>query len=98
MLMEIQTHILTVVKELMMKINLKMVISLEYQNLFLQKAIFQIGLKKLLWLKKLKTLCRGHILLVILKANKLLDLLRKMIAKSKSKRVYCWKSNEEKSR
>ena len=46
--MEIQTNILTVVKELMMKINLKLVISLEYQNLFLQKAIFQIGLKKLL--------------------------------------------------
>ena len=85
--MEIQTNILTVVKELMMKINLKLVISLEYQNLFLQKAIFQIGLKKLLWLKKLKTLCRGHILLLILNANKLLDLLRKMIAKSKSKRV-----------
>ena len=48
MLMEIQTHILTVVKELMMKIDLKMVISLEYQNLFLQKGIFQIGVKKLL--------------------------------------------------
>ena len=36
----------------------KLVILLEYQNIktFLQKAMFQIGLKKLLWLKKLKPL------------------------------------------
>ena len=36
----------------------KLVILLEYQNIktFLQKAMFQIGLKKLLWLKKLKSL------------------------------------------
>ena len=43
-------------------------ILLEYQNIktFLQKAMYQIGLKKLLWLKKLKTLCHGHMLLMIL--------------------------------
>ena len=35
--------------------------------------MFQIGLKKFLLLKKLKTLCRGHLLLVILKAKKLLE-------------------------
>ena len=37
-------------------------IQLEYQNIetFLQKAMFQIGLKKILWLKKLKALFRGH--------------------------------------
>ena len=48
---------------------------LEYQNkkVFLQKAMFQIGLKKFLWLKKLKVLCHGHMLLVILKAKKLLE-------------------------
>ena len=47
-------------------LNLKLVILLEYQNIktFLQKAMFQIGLKKFLWLKKLKTLCCGHILLM----------------------------------
>ena len=50
-------------------------ILLEYQNVkgFLQKAMFQIGLKKFLWLKTLKTLCCGHMLLVILKAKKLLE-------------------------
>ena len=37
-------------------LNLKLVIMLEYQNIkmFLQKAMFQICLKKFLWLKKLK--------------------------------------------
>ena len=40
---------------------------------FLQNAMFQIGLNKFLKLKMLKTLCRGHILLVILKAKKLLE-------------------------
>ena len=36
-------------------------IMLQYQNIkiFLQKAIFQIDLKKLWWLKKLKILYRG---------------------------------------
>ena len=51
-----QTHILTLVKKLIMKIlNLKLVIMLGYQNIktFLQKAIFQIGLKKFL-IKKVK--------------------------------------------
>ena len=74
----------------MMKIlNLKLVILLEYQNIktFLQKAMFQIGLKKLLLLQKLKALCRGHILLVILQAKKLLEPLKKKIAKNESKRV-----------
>ena len=35
--------------------------------------MIQIGLKKLLWLKKLKILCCGHILLMILKAKRLLE-------------------------
>ena len=48
---------------------------LEYQNIktFLQKAIFQTGLKNFWRLKKLKTLFRGNMLLLILKANKLLE-------------------------
>ena len=47
-------------------INLKLVILLEHQNrkTILQKAIFQIGLKKFWRLKKLKALCRGHMSLV----------------------------------
>ena len=42
---------------------------IEYQNikLLLEKVTFQIGLKKFLLLKKLKILCRGHLLLVIIK-------------------------------
>ena len=48
-------------------------ILLEYQNIniFLQKVTLQIGLKKFLWLKKLKTMCHEHMLLMILKAKKL---------------------------
>ena len=62
--MQNEAHILTLVKELMTKIvNLKLMIFLEYQNIktFLQKAMFQIGLKKFLRLKKLQTLCRGYL-------------------------------------
>ena len=48
-------------------------ILLEYQNIniFLQKVTLQIGLKKFLWLKKLKRMCHEHMLLMILKAKKL---------------------------
>ena len=71
-----QAHILTLVKKVMAKIlNLKLVILLEYQNIktFLQMTMFENGLKKFLRLKKLKTLWRGHMLLVILKAKQLLE-------------------------
>ena len=70
--------------------NLKLVIKLECQNkkTFLEKITIQIGLKKLLWLKKLKTLYCGHILLMeILMEKKLLEHFTKQIAKGKSKRV-----------
>ena len=46
-----QAHILTLVKKLIIKVlNLKLMIFLEYQDIktFLQKAMFQIGLKKFL--------------------------------------------------
>ena len=61
-------------KKLIIKIlNLKLVTFLKYQNMktFLQTSMFQIGLKKVFWLKKLKTLCHVHMLLVILNAKKL---------------------------
>ena len=37
---------------------------IEYHNIiiFLQKVIFQIDLKKVLWLKKLKILCHRHVI------------------------------------
>ena len=44
--------------------NLKLVILLKYWNIktFLQKVTLHIGLKKFLWLKKLKILYRGHVI------------------------------------
>ena len=59
----------------MIKIKkLKLVIILEYQNIkiFLKKVTVQVGLEKVLWLKKLKTLFHGHALLIILMEKKLL--------------------------
>ena len=55
-------------------LNLKLVTMLEHQNMkmFLQKVTLQIGLKKFLRLKNLRTLFRVHMLLVILKEKKLL--------------------------
>ena len=48
--------------------NLKLLILLEYQNtkIFLQNVILEIGQKKFLWLKKLKIICCGQILWMIL--------------------------------
>ena len=86
-----QVQILTLVEKLIIKIlNLKLVMLLKYQNvqIFLEKVIFQIGLKKFWRLKKLKTLFRGNMLLVILEEKKLLEFLRKRIAKNKSKGVW----------
>ena len=60
-------------------LNLKLVILLDNQNIniFLQTVMFKIDLKKFLLLQKLKTLCRGQMLLVTLKARKLLESFRK---------------------
>ena len=62
--------------------NLKLAIQLGYQNIkiFLQKAMLEFGLKKFLWLKKLKTLFCGHMLLVVLK-EKLLERFTKKCCK-----------------
>ena len=59
--------------------NLKLVIMLEYQNkkTFLLKDILQIGLKKFLWLKKLKIQFHGHMLLMISKVKKLMKYFMK---------------------
>ena len=58
---------------------------LECQNIktFLQRVIFQIGQEKVLLLKKLKVVCRGHMLLMILMKKKLLEhFMKKQIKKS----------------
>ena len=73
-------------KKIMIKIvNLKLVIMLEYQNtkIFLLKDILQIGLKKFLWLKKLKILFHEHMLLMISMVKKLLEHFMKKNYKKK---------------
>ena len=59
-------------------LSLKLMIMLKYQTIktFLQTVMFQIGLKKLL-LKKLKMLCRGHVLSVILTEKESLERFRR---------------------
>ena len=74
------THILTLVKKFKIVDIVKIS---KYKNIFL----FQIGLKNFLRLKKLKTLCRGHISLVILKAKELFERFTKKNCKNKSRRV-----------
>ena len=71
--------------EIIKILNLKLVILLEYQNIkiVLKKVTLQIGLK-FLWLKKLKILCRGHILLMIFR-KKLLELFKKKNCKKQIK-------------
>ena len=70
--------------------NLRFLILLEYQNnkTFLQKAMFQIGLKKFLWFKKLKTLC---MLLVIYLMNQIKKRLKKLIKEKGDKLYVQWK-------
>ena len=43
----------------------------------MQKVTFQIGLMKFFWLQKLKTLCCGYMLWVVLTEKKLLELFAK---------------------
>ena len=52
--------------------------------------------EEFLWLKKLKVLCRGKMLLMILTVKKLLEFFTKKIANNKSKDIYNWKSTTEK--
>ena len=80
---------MTLIKEIIKKVlNSKLVIMLEYQNIktFLQKAMLQIGLKKFLSLKKLKILCHGHMLLMILTEKKLLECFTEKNSKKQTKK------------
>ena len=54
-------------------------------KIFLQKLIFLIGLKSFLWLKKLKTMSRGDMLLLILMERKLLERFTKKYCKNQLK-------------
>ena len=75
-------------KKIMIKIlNLKLVILLENKNvkISLQKVTLQVGMKKFSWLKKLKILCHGLMLLLILTAKKFWTFLRKRLEKRNQK-------------
>ena len=58
----------------------------KYKN-FLLKVILQIDLKKFLLLKKLKIQFHGHMSLMILMVNKLLEHFMKIVAKNRSTRI-----------
>ena len=62
----------------------------KYQNIkiFLQKAMFQIGMKKFLCLKKIKTLCHGHMLLAMLTEKKLLERFTKKNCKKTNQKEF----------
>ena len=74
-------------------LNLKLVIILDYQNIeiFLQKTMFQIGLKKFFRLKKVKILVFGYMLLATLKTKKLLE----HFSKKKKEKKKDWKSSKK---
>ena len=65
----------------------KLVILLEYQNIkmFLQKVTLQIGLKTFLWLKTLKIVCHGYMLLMMLMVKKLFESVMKTNGKKQIK-------------
>ena len=69
-------------------LNLKSVILLEYWSIkiFLQKAMFKIGLKNISLLQKLKILIYQHMLLAILKPKKLSENFTKKNCKSQVKK------------
>ena len=69
-------------------LSLKLAMLLEYQNMkmFLPKVILQISPKKILWLKKLKLLCRGLMLLMILTGTKVLGCSMKNNCKKQIKK------------
>ena len=69
-------------------VNLKLLILLEYESIktFLQKVTLQIGLKRILWLKRLKLLYRGHILLMILMEKNLSERFNKKNCKKQIKK------------
>ena len=60
---------------------------LKHKSISAKKNTLQICLQKFWGLKKLKAVCLGHMLLVIVMGKKLLEYLRIKIAKNKSKRI-----------
>ena len=47
---------------------------LKYKNIFGKMLTFQIGLKKFLWFKKIKTICHGHNVISDLKSQEIVGI------------------------
>ena len=61
----------------------------KYKNIaIMQKVTVQIGLKEFLWLKKLKMLYPGQVLLMILMEKKLLERFTKTICKKTNQKEF----------
>ena len=91
-----QTHILILVKKLIIKIlNLKLVIFLKYEAIS-AKGYTPNWSVEVFVIKKLKTLFCGDVLLMNWPEKKSLEHSLKKIAKNKSKRFQNWKRNQEK--
>ena len=85
------THILTLVgksndKDPKFKVGDYVRIS-KYKNIFAKGYILQIGLKKYLWLKNLKLLYHGNMLLIILMVKKLLERFMKKNCRRQIKEI-----------
>ena len=68
-----------------------------YKTIF-PKGYVQEWSEDVFVIKKLKTMCGGQVLLVILMEKKLLELFTKKNYKKKKKRHQNWKTNKEKMR
>ena len=79
-------------------LNLKLVILLEYQNItiFWQMTTLQIELKTFLWSQNLKIL--WHVFNYLNEKEIVENFHKKVLQKKKSKRIYNWKTNQEKIR
>ena len=70
------------------KFKVDHIVKISKYKIIFAKAMLQIGMNKFLWLKKLKTLFRGHMLLVTLKEKKLLERFRKRNCKKQIKKSH----------
>ena len=63
---------------------------LEYQNIkiFLEKVTLQIGLKRFLWLKRLKILCHGHTVISDLTKEEIVGLFYKNKLQNKNQKEF----------
>ena len=64
------------------KFKIAAIVRVSKKNIFFETLKLQIGRNKFLWLKRLKKLFQGHMLLIILITKGYWNLLRKIITKA----------------